>query len=198
MIGFLRGKVAARDLERAWIDVHGVGYDVTMSLNGLALLPDDGSEVFVWIHTHVREDSLTLFGFVEELERNIFRHLISVSGIGPKLAIGILGSMDAARFVQNVAAGEVRSLQAIPGIGKKTAERILLDLRDKMAKIAPVPSSPTSRPPSRNERLHADLRSALLNLGYRNQHVDKALEMLEDNAETDFQKLLREALKLLA
>lgn len=198
MIGFLRGNVAAKDLERAWIDVHGVGYDVVMSLNGLAMLPKDGDEVFVWIHTHVREDALTLFGFVDELERNIFRHLISVTGIGPKMAMNILGSIDAAQFAQNVAEGELRKLQAVPGIGKKTAERILLDLRDKMTKIAPVSHPLAPGVSSRADRIFSDLRSALLNLGYRPQQVDKVLEKLEGSSETDLQTLLREALKLLA
>jgi len=199
MIGFLRGKVVDRDTDVAVIDVGGVGYDVWMSLVGMGGLPADDAEVAVYTHTHVREDALQLFGFVARAERVAFRILISISGIGPKGALQILGGISVVELCQAVLTEDLPRLKKLPGVGKKTAERLMVELRDKVDQLGGgVPMGTVLPGSSTGDPVFEDLRSALLNLGYRTGQVDKALVKLGDlGFAGDLQEGLRSALTLI-
>jgi Holliday junction DNA helicase RuvA len=199
MIGFLRGAVVDRDVDTAVIDVGGVGYDVYLTIGGLGGLPEDGIEVCIYTHTHVREDALQLFGFLDKAERLAFRILIGISGIGPKGAMHILGGISAPELCQAVLSDDLARLKKLPGVGKKTAERLMVELRDKVDQLGGtlpvgvvIPTGPGADP------VLQDLRSALLNLGYRTGQVDKALTKLGDSGPVkDIQEGLRSALALI-
>ncbi len=136
MIGLLKGTIVEKQPNRLVVDVHGVGYEVQVPLSTFYQLPDQGGEVLLRIHTHVREDVLALFGFMTTLEQQIFERLIATSGIGPKLALAVLSGIDAHDLVRAVELGDSERLTTIPGIGRKTAERITLELKDRLAKLA--------------------------------------------------------------
>ena len=140
MIAFLRGRVLDKQPTRVIVDVQGVGYDVHVPLSTYYDVGDEGSDVSLRIYTHVREDTLQLYGFLTDLERQVFERLISISGIGPKLAIAVLSGVDSRELVTAVQRGDVARLVAIPGVGKKTAERIVLDLKDKLGDPAFAPA----------------------------------------------------------
>src|SRR4051812_44867188 len=162
MIAFLRGRLISKKPNQAIVDVAGVGYDVAISVPTFSDLPGDGAEVSLHIHTHVREDAIALFGFMRGQEKQLFERLISVSGIGPKLAITILSGMAAEEMVRAIRSNDVARLTKIPGIGKKTAERMVLELRDKLEPISAgdTPHVSTVLP------VEEDVLSALVNLGY--------------------------------
>jgi Holliday junction DNA helicase RuvA len=143
MIAVLRGVLLEKHPNQAIVDVAGVGYDVTIPVSTYAHLPETGAEVRLHIHTHVREDALALFGFLTPDEKALFEKLISVSGIGPKMAMAVLSGIPALDLIANIRGGEVDRLVRIPGVGKKTAERMILELRDKM----PPPSGDQTAPP---------------------------------------------------
>lgn len=197
MIRYLRGTLAAKELDSATIDIGGIGYEVFMPLRAAAALPNLGDEVWVHIHTHVREDAFLLYGFLNPQGREIFRILLGVSGVGPKLALQILGTLSPDELIQIVHTENITRLVKVPGVGKKTAERLLLELRDRMAKLTPAnPLAPATGTASDEDGHFTDLSSALLNLGYRVSQVDKVVNKLrEGDHGTDFQVLLREALK---
>lgn len=176
MIAYLRGRVLDKQPNRIVLDVNGVGYEVLVPLSTFYEVPDEGGEIALRVHTHVREDALQLFGFVTDLERQLFERLISVSGIGPKLAVAVLSGLDARDVVVAVQRADVARLTGIPGIGRKTAERIVLELKDRLTALAVAPASEPSPPPSSGERLRADLLSALLNLGYHRPQAEKAVD----------------------
>ena len=132
MIAHLRGRVLSKRPSHAVVDVNGVGYEVAISVPTFSELPNAGGEVSLHIHTHVREDALSLYGFLRPQEKELFERLISVSGIGPKLAITVLSGMQAEKMVAAIRGNDVATLTKIPGIGKKTAERMVLELRDKL------------------------------------------------------------------
>src|SRR5262252_1020227 len=161
MIAHLRGTLLSKHPNQAIVETHGVGYDVVISVPTFSELPATGSEVGLHIHTHVREDALSLYGFLRIAEKQLFEKLITVSGIGPKLAITILSGMPADEMTAAIRGGDVARLTRIPGIGKKTAERMVLELRDKL----PTESKETSAPAVRSA-MEEDVFSALLNLGY--------------------------------
>jgi Holliday junction DNA helicase RuvA len=198
----LRGALLASDYETATVDVGGVGYEVHLPLRDLAALPNAGAEVQWHIYTHVREDALLLYGFTNATDRELFRLLLSVSGIGPKLAISILGAMSGQELARALIEQRVDKLQKIPGIGKKTAERMLLDLSDKVTKLK-LPTAAAGQappaPPSVPERtVFSDLESALLNLGYRQAQIARVLERQQTELpDGTFEVLLRDALKRL-
>lgn len=193
MISHLRGRLTDKDVEHAVVDVGGVGYRVFLSLTGLGRLPDVGAEVLVHTHTHVREDAFLLYGFLEPFERQVFRLLLGVNGIGPKLAINILGGIAAEELVDSVAREDLKRLQAIPGVGRKLAERTLMELRGKVKLDVQALPGASPRP-----GVFEDLASALVNLGYKPARVEKALDELRERGGTDdFEALLREALKLV-
>jgi holliday junction DNA helicase RuvA len=177
MIAHLRGRLLSKHPNQAVIETAGVGYDVTISIPTFSDLPSLGSEVALHIHTHVREDQIALYGFLRPAEKHLFEKLLTVSGIGPKLAITILSGMAADEMVGAIRGNDIARLTRIPGIGKKTAERMVLELRDKLPE-AGTPSAPSVSALSATEE---DVLSALLNLGYQRPAAEKALAGVTKN-----------------
>jgi Holliday junction DNA helicase RuvA len=197
MIAWLRGRLLEKEPARVVLDVQGVGYDVAVPVSTYYAVGDPGSEVTLRVHTHVREDALALYGFLTALELQVFERLISTSGIGPKLALAVLSGIDAIDLVGAVRRNDVARLTKIPGVGKKTAERMCLELKDKLPKIAGHDAKAASPPPA--DVMRDDLVSALLNLGYHRSAVDKALDVLLTGGEAPrFDVVLRAALKELS
>lgn len=190
MISFLRGRVHDKQPNRVTVDVGGVGYEVHVPLSTFYNLGDEGAEVSLRVHTHVREDALQLYGFLTELERQLFERLISISGIGPKLAIVVLSGMETRDLVAAVQRADVARLTTIPGIGKKTAERLLLELRDKLDAVLAAPAA------ARGDGNVGDVANALIALGYNEKEAAWAVRQLPDGlAVADG---IRQALKLLS
>ncbi len=157
---------------------------------------DDGAEVSLRVYTHVREDTLQLFGFLTDLERQVFERLIGISGIGPKLAIAVLSGMDSREVIAAIQRADVARLTGIPGIGKKTAERIVLELKDRLMQLAVPVAAGAATGASTGDRLREDLLSALQNLGYHRPQAEKAIDAsLKGNADTNFEQALRGALR---
>jgi Holliday junction DNA helicase RuvA len=195
MIAHLRGKLLAKHPNQAIVEAAGVGYDVTISVPTFSDLPAPGSEVALHIHTHVREDALALYGFLRPSEKVLFEKLLTVSGIGPKLAITILSGMAADEMVGAIRGNDVARLTRIPGIGKKTAERMVLELRDKLPQAAPT--TITTAPPV--SVVEEDVLSALVNLGYQRAAAEKALELsVKGGKGGSFDALFRSALAALS
>jgi Holliday junction DNA helicase RuvA len=181
---------------RLVVDVGGVGYDVQVPLSTFYQAGEPGGEIRLRVHTHVREDTLALFGFATELEQQIFERLIAVGGIGPKLAIGVLSGIDPHDLIVAVRNADVGRLTAIPGVGKKTAERITLELKDRLPTVL---TEPTAAPASPEDGLRADVLSALLNLGYHRPLAEKAIDRsLRAEPAGTFERLLRRTLSELA
>lgn len=202
MIGWLTGIVRARDplSSEAILDAGGVGYQVTVSIQTLMAIPEVGEPCTLWIHTHVREDALALFGFAEPVERRAFRLLIGVPQVGPKLAISVLGGFPLAELLAAIEGDERALLERIPGVGKRTAERILLDLRDKVAPLrdALAPARTTAaRPPAGGSPFVDDARAVLVNLGWKPKDVDGALAKAQGEAPTSLDALVRRTLAQL-
>jgi Holliday junction DNA helicase RuvA len=198
MIAFLRGRVVEKGPNRVVVDVQGVGYEVHVPLSTYYDIGDDGADVALRVYTHVREDALQLYGFLTDLERQVFERLIAVSGIGPRLAVAVLSGLETRDLVTAVQRADVARLTTIPGVGRKTAERIVLELKDRLAALTPAAAAGTPSTASPGERLRADLLSALQNLGYHRPQaekaVDAALAALPDAA---FDDALRGALREL-
>ncbi len=200
MIGQLRGLLVVRKPNQVLLDVQGVGYEVHIPLTSFYELPAEGNEVLLRIHTHVREDALLLFGFVSQKEKDLFLKLISISGIGPKLAISILSGGRVDELALAVANGNIARLTTIPGVGRKTAERVILELKGQMAPfLAPGESESKQAGPAR-DRLEEDILSALVNLGYPKSGAEKALAAVKSGPECErtFEELLRRTLRQLA
>jgi len=195
MIAHLRGTLLAKHPNQAIVETSGVGYDVTISVPTFSDLPALGAEVALHIHTHVREDVMALYGFLRASEKLLFEKLITVSGIGPKLAITILSGMPADEMVAAIRGNDVVRLTRIPGIGRKTAERMVLELRDKLpeggATVAPaIPAISATE---------EDVLSALLNLGYQRAAVEKAVSVAAKNSKGgSFDALFRTSLAMLS
>jgi len=181
MIAHLRGKLLARRPNQVIVETMGVGYDVTISVPTFSELPPAGGEVALHIHTHVREDQIALYGFQRAEEKHLFEKLISVSGIGPKLAITILSGMPTDEMTAAIRGNDVARLTKIPGIGRKTAERMVLELRDK---LPPVGTDQVHVVPSLSA-VQEDVLSALVNLGYQRATAEKALASVEKNGSFD-------------
>jgi len=192
MIAHLRGKLISKHPNQAVVEAAGVGYEVNISIPTFSGLPALGSEVALFIHTHVREDALSLFGFLRPEDKQLFERLISVSGIGPKLAITILSGMETDAMVASIKGNNVASLTRIPGIGKKTAERMVLELRDKLDAFG-VPEAAAAASP-----VEEDVISALVNLGYQRGLVEKALGRVTKAPDESFDALFRKSLVALA
>ena len=192
MIAHLRGRLIARHPNQAIVEAAGVGYDVNISVPTFSQLPALGTEVAFHVHTHVREDSIALFGFLRQGEKELFERLISVSGIGPKLAITILSGMPADEMVGAIRGNDVARLTRIPGIGKKTAERMVLELRDKLQDFGAAPAAAPASP------IEEDVLSALLNLGYQRPVAERALAKVGNGNRQSFEALFREALAALS
>ena len=194
MIALLEGRLAEKSPERVVLDVRGVGYEVSVPVSTFLELPDEGKTVRLRIHTHVREEALQLFGFWSEPERIGFRLLIGISGVGPRLAIAILSGVPIERFVAAVRDGDLAALRSIPGVGPKTAQRILIELRDRLAGFESVGAL------FPGEGVEAATLSALVNLGYARAEAERvvrrALEQLPDAPELE--TLVREALRVAA
>ena len=199
MIAALRGRLADKQPSRAVIDVHGVGYEVFVPLSTYYVLGDAGAEVALRVHTHVREDTIALYGFATAFELLVFDRLIGVSGIGPKLALAVLSGIDAADFVRAVQVGDLARLTAIPGVGKKTAERMALELKDRLPPAGvPVPGG-GGEAALAGDGLRGDLLSALLNLGYHRPAAEKAVDgALKRTDPPTFETVLKQALRDLA
>ena len=193
MIGRLRGQIAQISPQQLLIDVGGVGYEVEISLNTFAALADVKSEAVVFTHLVVREDAQLLFGFSSADERELFRTLIKVNGVGPKMALAILSGLDAASFAACILDGDVKTLTGLPGVGKKTAERLIIEMRDKVTTLAgehrPEIDAVTAN-------IADDAEAALIGLGYRPQEAALALSKLEDPGQ-DLEALIKQALKIL-
>lgn len=194
VIAHVRGKLIAKHPNQAIVECGGVGYDLTISVPTFSGLPDEGSEVSLFVHTHVREDALALFGFLRAEEKQLFEKLIGVSGIGPKLAITILSGMPTEQMAAAIRGNDVARLTKIPGIGKKTAERMVLELRDKLKDFGAAPELPTASP------VEEDVLSALVNLGYQRAAAERAVGAAarSANGKATFDILFRDALGSLS
>lgn len=191
MIAHLRGRLLTKEPNRVTLDVNGVGYEVTIPVSTFTGLPAMGQEVALFIHTHVREDALALFGFLRGTEKQLFEKLIAISGIGPKLAITILSGMSAEFLVTAIRGGDSAMLTKIPGIGKKTAERMVIELRDKLDAFAAAPAAAAA------SMVETDVLSALVNLGYQRPLAEKAVTNAAKAHGSSFDALFRESLNAL-
>jgi holliday junction DNA helicase RuvA len=198
VIAHLRGRVLEKHPNRAVVDVGGVGYEVFVPLSSFYGLGDAGTEVALRIHTHVREDALVLYGFVTLLEQELFERLISVGGIGPKLALAVLSGIEPRDLIRAVERGDVARLTAIPGVGKKTAERIVLELKDRLPRAQVVAAAAGDVAPAASE-IRDDVLSALINLGYHRPLAEKAVaSALKAVPDGGFEPTLKQALRELA
>ena len=199
MIAQVRGRILEKHPNRVIVDVNGVGYDVFVPLSTFYVLGDAGTEITLRTHTHVREDALALYGFATLLEQELFERLIGVSGIGPRVALAVLSGIEPLELIRAIERGDIARLTAIPGVGKKTSERIVLELKDRLPRpqVAAVALGGDSRPPA--TELRDDLLSALVNLGYHRPLAEKAvasaITMVPDGG---FERTLKQALRELA
>lgn len=198
MIAFLRGRVADKQPNRVIVDIQGVGYDVHVPLSTYYEIGQPGADVALRVYTHVREDALQLFGFLTDLERQLFERLIGVSGIGPKLAVAVLSGIEPRELMVAIQRGDIVRLTAIPGVGKKTAERIVLELKDRLAQIVAPIEDPATETVAGADRVRTDLLSALENLGYHRPQAEKAVDAtLATAQEAPFEQALKGALREL-
>lgn len=192
MIARLVGRLAHKSPEALIVDVHGVGYRVMVSLNAFAALPEQGAEVELTIHTNLRENALELFGFASPEEKALFTALITVSGVGPRMALNILSGLPAADLRDALATGNVGRLVAVPGVGKRTAERLIVELQDRMRKLAAATPSDGVGP------LDTEAVSALVNLGYRAPEAERAVRAVSAAGAADLAEIIRRALRKLS
>jgi len=196
MIGQLRGRLAEKRPNQVLVDVGGVGYVVLVPLSTFAALGDLHTEVTLLIHTHVREDALSLYGFVSSREKHLFEMLLSASGVGPSLALKILSGMSVDELVPAIRGSDLGRLTQIPGVGRKTAERMVVELKDKLDAVIVEKEKPASSSPAGVE---ADVVSALVNLGYDARVAEKTVEEArKESGSANFEKLLRAALQALS
>lgn len=191
MIAHLRGKILSKTPQAVVVEAAGVGYEVTISIPTFTALPAEGNEVSLLIHTHVREDALALFGFMSLTEKRLFEKLLGISGIGPKLAVTVLSGLPPERLIAAIHGQDHATLTRIPGVGKKTAERIVLELKDKLQELGPTPIAGIATPVSE------DVLSALTNLGYQRAVAQKGIEAavaLDASTGRDFESLFRAAM----
>jgi len=196
MIALLRGQLIEKHPNQAIVETAGVGYDVTIPVSTYTKLPDTGAEVRLKIYTHVREDVIALYGFLTQDEKALFEKLISVSGIGPTLGVKILSGLAAPELILSIRRGEVEKLVKLPGIGKKTAERMVLELRDKLPAVTGEDQAPP--PAEALSPVDQDVLSALLNLGCARPQAEAAVRKAKaSGAAADFEPLFRRALELV-
>jgi len=194
MIGFLRGVLLQKSPQELLLDVGGVGYRVLVPISTFCRLGDQGAQAQLLIHTHVREDQLVLYGFTTSAELELFEKLIGVSGVGPKVALGVLSGIEVDDLVHAIRGNDVARLTRVPGVGKKTAERLILELKDKIASLHVGTAEPQAPSPKRS-----DLLSALANLGYSSAEADRAAtEVLRLQPEASLGDLLRDALRVIS
>ena len=196
MIAHIRGTILEKHPNQVIVESGGVGYDVTVPISTYSALPEVGAEVRLRIHTHVREDALSLFGFLTQDEKTLFEKLIGVSSIGPKLAITVLSGLPTAELIGSIRQGQAENLVRIPGVGKKTAERIVLELRDKLDLLAA--GAPAAQPAAALSALEQDVLSALLNLGCARPAAEAAVRKAKaQGPASDFEQYFRRALELI-
>ena len=196
MIALLRGTLAYKSSDHVIIDVGGVGYRLFIPLSTFYSLPETG-DVSLFTHTHVREDALLLYGFLSMEEKELFGILISISGIGPKLAINILSHIPARDLKRAIASGDIKRLSSLPGIGKKTAERLVLELKDKVGPLHDLPEADDFKSNTSSVDISNDVISALINLGYKENQARKVLESMELAPGLTMEEALKGALKVL-
>ncbi|MBP1689461.1 MAG: Holliday junction helicase RuvA [Deltaproteobacteria bacterium] len=196
MIARLRGRLLEKAPEQIVVDAGGVGYQLFVSLNSFYRLPNPGVEVDLYVHTHVREDALQLYGFLDAAERALFLLLLQVSTIGPRVALGVLSGMDTPDLEDAIADGDTRRLVAVPGIGKKKAELMILQLREKVRVLQQ--SRAASETAARPGGDAAEAVSALVNLGYKQHEAERAVARAEETGTGALADLIREALRRLA
>lgn len=197
MIAHVKGKIIRKSPESVIVDVGGVGYEVHIPLSTYYKLPEAEEYVSLNIYTHIREDAMQLYGFWTQREKEIFQLLIAVSGVGPKLARNILSGIPADDLVTAVSSSDIARLKAVPGIGGKTAERLILELRDKIGRQESGVRGQEFK--GKDDGICRDVFSALVNLGYKGPMADKAIERVKkDNIDATFEVLLKESLKVLA
>jgi Holliday junction DNA helicase RuvA len=195
LIAQVRGRLLRKEPQEAVVDVGGVGYRVTIPLSTFYRIGEPGTEVTLLTHTHVREDALALFGFLTPVEQALFERLIAVSGVGPKLAVSVLSGIEAPELVAALRASDLARLTRIPGVGKKTAERLVLELKDKVQDLP----SPEATAPEAPRAATEDLVSALVHLGYSRPEAERGVERaLREHADGRFEDLLRRALQLVS
>jgi holliday junction DNA helicase RuvA len=200
MIAHIKGLLLRKSTNAIIIDNGGIGYEVITPLSTFYALPEEGKEISLHVYTHVREDAFILFGFMTELEKTIFKLLISVSGIGPKLGVNILSGIGPEELLDAISSGDVAKLQSIPGIGKKTAERLALELKDKALKVRGDRDVQPSFISMRQDKgIFNDALSALINLGYPSKAANSAVEKACANVkEMTLEGVIKEAFKILA
>jgi Holliday junction DNA helicase RuvA len=196
MIALLRGTLAYKSSDHVIIDVGGVGYRLFIPLSTFYSLPETG-DVSLFTHTHVREDALLLYGFLSMEEKDLFGILISISGIGPKLAVNILSHIPAKDLKRAIATGDIKRLSSLPGIGKKTAERLVLELKDKVGPVHDLPEADDVKSNTSVVDISNDVISALINLGYKENQARKVLESMELAPGLTMEEALKGALKVL-
>ena len=196
MIAHLRGRLLDKQPNRLIVDVQGVGYEVQVPLSTFYDIGESGADIALRVHTHVREDTLALFGFLTNLELQIFERLIAINGIGPKLALAVLSGIEPQELVTAIRRGDVARLTAIPGIGKKTAERMVLELKDRFPESLVPGLTPEG---VTGDELRHDVLSALLNLGYHRPLAERAVDsVVKNGGEMNFERTLKHVLRELA
>jgi len=200
VIARLRGKLLEKQPNRIVVDVGGVGYDVAVPLSTFYGLGEPGADVALRVHTHVREDALALYGFATALELDLFERLIGISGIGPKVGLAVLSGIEPIELIGAVERGDLARLTAIPGIGKKTSERIVLELKDRLPRVQLAMSAVTPEGAHEPSTVRDDLLSALMNLGYHRPLAERAVDAALKTAGLDagFERTLKQALRELA
>ncbi len=198
MIGRLSGVVLEKRPDRALVDASGVGYELHVPLGTYASLPGIGERAILHVHTHVREDAILLFGFATSEEKALFERLITVSGVGPKVALAVLSGLPLPELVGAIAAQNVKRLSTIPGVGKKLAERLGVELKDKVQGLLPGGAPASAEPAAALGGLLEDAVGALLNLGYKKPQAEAAVKAASETAASDLSALLSAALRLLS
>jgi Holliday junction DNA helicase RuvA len=196
VIAHLRGRISEKHPNRIVVEINGIGYDVAVPLSTFYGLGEPGSEIALRIHTHVREDALQLFGFATLLEQQLFERLIGISGIGPKLALAVLSGIEPPELIRAIEREDIARMTAIPGVGKKTAERIVLELKDRLPRVVVTAAEGAS---VAAPAVKDDVLSALINLGYHRPLAEKATDSaVKGTPGGDFERTLRQALRELA
>jgi holliday junction DNA helicase RuvA len=200
MIASLTGRLASKSPSHVTLDVHGVGYEVFIPLSTFYSLPDIDESASLRIHTHLRDDAIQLFGFLTATEKDAFILLTGISGIGPKLALSVLSTLSVADLASAIQAGDMDKLATVPGIGKKSAGRIVLELKDKVERLHAAPAALAITAGDPSSRVHDDALSALVNLGYRAQEAKDIIKRItqSQSSPVPLKDLIRETLKELA
>lgn len=204
MIGFLKGNLLEKHVERLLMDVNGVGYEIEISPSTLCKLPDVNTTVSLYIFTHVREDNIRLFGFQTLLDKKVFQTVLDVSGVGPKVALALLGAMDGQELIDAIMSDHLHYLKNVPGVGPKTAQRLMLELRSKFEKLSvnlfPFQQTSTQIPTKQNLFLE-ELQSAFTNLGYKDKQfgslIKQIKQQLDSGLDLKFDVILKDSLKKL-